>query len=99
MLRVGNWGAGQRTGAGGALSQGEASFSPVEQINFEDKGIRLCNDLPLRLRAARPFSLFFSGGTCSMRLPGCAPWERWRYPPAPWRVLARSCGEGEIRPG
>ncbi|WP_421187764.1 hypothetical protein [Aeromonas sanarellii] len=43
--------------------KGEASFSPIEQIDFEDKGIRLCRDLPLRLRSARPFSLFFSGGT------------------------------------
>lgn len=43
--------------------KGEASFSPIEQIDFEDKGIRLYHDQPLRLRSARPFSLFFSGGS------------------------------------
>lgn len=48
----------------------EASFSPVEQIDFEDKGIRLCSDHSLRLRSSRPFSLFFSGGT----LLDAAPW-------------------------
>ncbi|WP_162516497.1 hypothetical protein [Aeromonas hydrophila] len=41
----------------------EVSFSPNEQIDFEDKGIRLCADQLLRLRAPQPFSLFFSGGT------------------------------------
>lgn len=41
----------------------EATFSPNEQIDFEDKGIRLCADQLLRLRAPQPFSLFFSGGT------------------------------------
>ncbi|MGL6601021.1 hypothetical protein ACSZN2_05210 [Aeromonas hydrophila] len=48
----------------------EASFSPNEQIDFEDKGIRLCADQLLRLRAPQPFSLFFSGGT----LLDAAPW-------------------------
>lgn len=42
--------------------KGEANFSPIERSNFEDKGIGLCGDRPLRLRASRPFSLFFSGG-------------------------------------
>ncbi len=41
----------------------EVSFSPNEQIDFEDKGIRLYADQLLRLRAPQPFSLFFSGGT------------------------------------
>ncbi|MDM5132081.1 hypothetical protein ACW5XW_21880 [Aeromonas piscicola] len=48
----------------------EATFSPNEQIDFEDKGIRLCTDQLLRLRAPQPFSLFFSGGT----LLDAAPW-------------------------
>ncbi|MCH7349257.1 hypothetical protein [Aeromonas sp. MR7] len=48
----------------------EATFSPNEQIDFEDKGIRLCADQLLRLRAPQPFSLFFSGGT----LLDAAPW-------------------------
>lgn len=48
----------------------EVNFSPNEQIDFEDKGIRLCADQLLRLRAAQPFSLFFSGGT----LIDAAPW-------------------------
>lgn len=48
----------------------EVSFSPNEQIDFEDKGIRLCTDQLLRLRASEPFSLFFSGGT----LLDAAPW-------------------------
>ncbi|MGT4070062.1 UNVERIFIED_CONTAM: hypothetical protein I5919_14655 [Aeromonas hydrophila] len=48
----------------------EVSFSPNEQIDFEDKGIRLCADQLLRLRASEPFSLFFSGGT----LLDAAPW-------------------------
>lgn len=48
----------------------EVSFSPNEQIDFEDKGIRLCADQLLRLRAPQPFSLFFSGGT----LLDAAPW-------------------------
>lgn len=78
--------------------KGEASFSPVEQINFEDKGIRLCSDLPLRLRAARPFSLFFSGGT----LLDAAPWLQTLGEVAlPARTLAGLgkilWGEGEIQ--
>ncbi len=48
----------------------EVNFTPNEQIDFEDKGIRLCADQLLRLRAAQPFSLFFSGGT----LIDAAPW-------------------------
>lgn len=48
----------------------EVNFTPNEQIDFEDKGIRLCTDQLLRLRAAQPFSLFFSGGT----LIDAAPW-------------------------
>ncbi|HAU4873404.1 TPA: hypothetical protein F3L11_00175 [Aeromonas hydrophila] len=48
----------------------EVSFSPNEQIDFEDKGIRLCADQLLRLRAPQPFSLFFSGGS----LLDAAPW-------------------------
>ncbi|MGL6548775.1 hypothetical protein ACSZN3_07530 [Aeromonas hydrophila] len=48
----------------------EVSFFPNEQIDFEDKGIRLCADQLLRLRAPQPFSLFFSGGT----LLDVAPW-------------------------
>ncbi|BCO13173.1 hypothetical protein RIMD111065_15290 [Aeromonas hydrophila] len=48
----------------------EVSFSPNEQIDFEDKGIRLCADQLLRLRASEPFSLFFSGGI----LLDAAPW-------------------------
>ncbi|MCP1265186.1 hypothetical protein [Aeromonas hydrophila] len=48
----------------------EVSFSPNEQIDFEDKGIRLYADQLLRLRAPQPFSLFFSGGT----LLDAAPW-------------------------
>ncbi|MGU5792232.1 hypothetical protein ACV1DW_05305 [Aeromonas hydrophila] len=48
----------------------EVIFSPNEQIDFEDKGIRLCADQLLRLRASEPFSLFFSGGT----LLDAAPW-------------------------
>ena len=78
--------------------KGETSFSPVEQINFEDKGIRLCSDLPLRLRAARPFSLFFSGGT----LLDAAPWLHTLGEVAlPARTLAGLgkilWGEGEIQ--
>ncbi|WP_421309555.1 hypothetical protein [Aeromonas sp. 603696] len=48
----------------------EVNFTTNEQIYFEDKGIRLCADQLLRLRAAQPFSLFFSGGT----LIDAAPW-------------------------
>ncbi|MGN5172244.1 hypothetical protein [Aeromonas sp. 102P] len=48
----------------------DVNFTPNEQIDFEDKGIRLCADQLLRLRAAQPFSLFFSGGT----LIDAAPW-------------------------
>ncbi|HDZ8967053.1 TPA: hypothetical protein RUX96_004020 [Aeromonas dhakensis] len=48
----------------------EVSFTPNEQIDFEDKGIRLCSDQQVRLRAPQPFSLFFSGGT----LLDAAPW-------------------------
>jgi hypothetical protein len=47
-----------------------ATFSPNEQIDFEDKGIGLCADQLLRLRALQPFSLFFCGGT----LIDAAPW-------------------------
>ncbi|MFB2862110.1 hypothetical protein [Aeromonas sp. MdU4] len=50
----------------------EVNFTPNEQIDFEDKGIRLCADQLLRLRATQPFSLFFSGGT----LIDAAPWLR-----------------------
>ncbi|MXV30733.1 hypothetical protein GS629_18440 [Aeromonas veronii] len=48
----------------------EVNFTPNEQIDFEDKGIQLCADQLLRLRAAQPFSLFFSSGT----LIDAAPW-------------------------
>ncbi|MBW3690571.1 hypothetical protein GLP04_03570 [Aeromonas dhakensis] len=48
----------------------EVSFTPNEQIDFEDKGIRLCSDQQVRLRAPEPFSLFFSGGT----LLDASPW-------------------------
>lgn len=77
--------------------KGEASFSPVEQINFEDKGIRLCGDQPLRLRSSRPFSLFFSDGT----LLDAAPWLRTLGEVAlPARTLAGLgkilWGEGDI---
>ena len=41
----------------------DVNFTPNEQIDFEDKGIRLCADQLLRLRSAQPFSLFFSSGT------------------------------------
>ncbi|MGN5261454.1 hypothetical protein LEO78_13545 [Aeromonas hydrophila] len=55
---------------GALYRKSEVSFSPNEQIDFEDKGIRLCADQLLRLRASEPFSLFFSGGT----LLDAAPW-------------------------
>ncbi len=48
----------------------DVNFTPNEQIDFEDKGIRLCADQLLRLRSAQPFSLFFSSGT----LIDAAPW-------------------------
>ena len=75
----------------------EATFSPVEQIDFEDKGIRLCADQLLRLRAPVPFSLFFSGGT----LLDAAPWLQVLGEVAvPERTLAGLgkilWGEGEI---
>jgi hypothetical protein len=78
--------------------KGEGHFSPIEQIDFEDKGIRLCSDLPLRLRAARPFSLFLSGGT----LLDVAPWLQTLGEVAlPARTLAQIgkilWGEGEIQ--
>ena len=78
--------------------KGEGHFSPIEQIDFEDKGIRLCSDLPLRLRAARPFSLFLSGGT----LLDAAPWLQTLGEVAlPARTLAQLgkilWGEGEIQ--
>lgn len=78
--------------------KGEASFSPIEQINFEDKGIGLCSDLPLRLRSPRPFSLFFSGGT----LLDAAPWLQTLGEVAlPARTLAGLgkilWGEGDIQ--
>lgn len=72
-------------------------FSPVEQIDFEDKGIRLCSDQLLRLRASAPFSLFFSGGT----LLDTAPWLQTLGEVAlPERTLAGLgkilWGEGEL---
>ncbi|MFS1164737.1 hypothetical protein [Aeromonas salmonicida] len=75
----------------------EATFSPVEQIDFEDKGIRLCADQLLRLRAPVPFSLFFSGGT----LLDAAPWlQALGEVAVPERTLAGLgkilWGEGEI---
>lgn len=78
--------------------KGEAAFGPNEQIDFEDKGIRLCRDHSLRLRAARPFSLFFSGGT----LLDAAPWLQTLGEVAlPVRTLAGLgkilWGEGEIQ--
>ena len=48
----------------------DVNFTPNEQIDFEDKGIRLCADQLLRLRSSQPFSLFFSSGT----LIDAAPW-------------------------
>lgn len=45
----------------------DVNFTPNEQIDFEDKGIRLCADQLLRLRSAQPFSLFFSSGTTDRR--------------------------------
>ncbi len=65
-LQAQGWQLGERVNErvlAALYRKGEGAFSPVEQINFEDKGIRLCGDQSLRLRAARPFSLFFSGGT------------------------------------
>jgi hypothetical protein len=65
-LQAHGWQLGERVNErvlAALYRKGEGSFSPVEQINFEDKGIRLCRDQSLRLRASRPFSLFFSGGT------------------------------------
>ncbi|WP_323877054.1 hypothetical protein [Aeromonas hydrophila] len=75
----------------------EVSFSPNEQIDFEDKGIRLCADQLLRLRASEPFSLFFSGGT----LLDAAPWLQALGEVAlPERTLAGLgkilWGEGEL---
>ncbi|WP_429072878.1 hypothetical protein [Aeromonas veronii] len=75
----------------------EVNFTPNEQIDFEDKGIRLCADQLLRLRAAQPFSLFFSGGT----LIDAAPWLQALGEVAlPERTLARLgkilWGEGSI---
>lgn len=75
----------------------EASFSPVEQIDFEDKGIRLCADQLLRLRAPVPFSLFFSCGT----LLDAAPWlQALGEVAVPERTLSGLgkilWGEGEI---
>ncbi|PJG57904.1 hypothetical protein CUC53_15570 [Aeromonas cavernicola] len=48
----------------------EVDFTPAEQIDFEDKGVRLCSDQLVRLRAIEPFSLFISGGA----LLDAAPW-------------------------
>ncbi|EOD55647.1 hypothetical protein [Aeromonas molluscorum] len=48
----------------------EQPFSTAEQIDFEDKGISLCGDGLLRLRASHPFSLFLQGG----QLLDAAPW-------------------------
>ncbi|MGU5578972.1 hypothetical protein [Aeromonas hydrophila] len=75
----------------------EASFSPNEQIDFEDKGIRLCADQLLRLRAPQPFSLFFSGGA----LLDASPWLQALGEVAlPERTLAGLgkilWGEGEL---
>lgn len=75
----------------------EVSFSPNEQIDFEDKGIRLCADQLLRLRASEQFSLFFSGGT----LLDSAPWLQALGEVAlPERTLAGLgkilWGEGEL---
>lgn len=72
-------------------------FTPNEQIDFEDKGIRLCADQLLRLRAAQPFSLFFCGGT----LIDAAPWLQALGEVAlPERTLASLgkilWGEGEL---
>lgn len=78
--------------------KGEGSFSPIEQINFEDKGIGLCRDQVLRLRAAHPFSLFFSGG----RLLDATPWlQSLGEVSLPVRTLGSLgkilWGEGEIQ--
>lgn len=65
-LQANGWQLGERVNErvlAALYRKGEGNFSPVEQINFEDKGIHLCRDQVLRLRASRPFSLFFSGGT------------------------------------
>ncbi|WP_323973555.1 hypothetical protein [Aeromonas hydrophila] len=82
---------------GALYRKSEVSFSPNEQIDFEDKGIRLCADQLLRLRASEPFSLFFSGGT----LLDAAPWLQALGEVAlPERTLAGLCkilwGEGEL---
>ena len=76
----------------------EVSFTPNEQIDFEDKGIRLCSDQQVRLRASEPFSLFFSGGA----LLDAAPWLQTLGEVAlPARTLAQLgkilWGEGEIQ--
>ncbi|MBL0635342.1 hypothetical protein [Aeromonas dhakensis] len=75
----------------------EVSFTPNEQIDFEDKGIRLCSDQQVRLRASEPFSLFFSGGA----LLDAAPWLQALGEVAlPERTLASLgkilWGEGEL---
>ncbi len=75
----------------------EVSFTPNEQIDFEDKGIRLCSDQQVRLRAPEPFSLFFSGGT----LLDASPWLQALGEVAlPERTLASLgkilWGEGEL---
>lgn len=82
---------------GALYRKSEVSFSPNEQIDFEDKGIRLCADQLLRLRASEPFSLFFSGGT----LLDAAPWLQALGEVAlPERTLAGLgkilWGEGEL---
>ncbi|MCY9836605.1 hypothetical protein [Aeromonas media] len=76
----------------------DVNFTPNEQIDFEDKGIRLCADQLLRLRSAQPFSLFFSSGT----LIDAAPWLQALGEVAlPERTLAGLgkilWGEGEIQ--
>lgn len=50
--------------------KGDQLFGAAEQIDFEDKGVGLCADAALRLRASRPFSLFMQGG----QLLDAGPW-------------------------
>ena len=64
------------------LPQGEASFSPIEQIDFEDKD-------PVVPRSAAspalctPVQPFFSGGTLLDATPWLQTLGRWRCRPAP----------------
>ena len=93
---AGNWGEGQRAGAGGPVSQGEGISAPSSRSTSKTKGIRLCSDLPLRLRAARR-------SACSQRRhpAGCRPWLQTlgevALPARTLAQLARSSGEGEIQ--